>query len=845
MNVNFPNQAINQGFFPNFPFNNLFFNPNMFFLMNQNFFMNNNNHNLYHNLSINNTDDDENNNGEPYNIYETENEIYIENIDKIKVLKISRSNPIKFERFNNKNAIPKITKNKIKAYAIIGIISLYNINYLGYVSSSIEAATIFVAKIYQIISIELIKINNIDEPPNYHDLKENIKKYFSTKNLYYSNEYKISLPLSHFNQSIITNHKYLINYNFLEPFFKNNIPYYFYCQIIFGYVSDKNDIFIGDNNVNRELNMIIIERYINGNIIPTNDILVYIKQIEFITIFKNNNNANDKKYFSFVFYQSNESIKNINSFYPFKMTLIEELNKFNKTICILKNNILGGEIQKELLQNRMWEYNKNFLNKKIQYICYTSDWKKYYFEDLKDFDFLILEFYSDNIIQKKTLWFIDINNNNFEHKKIFESIKELLWRSIKKQINIQMLDIKIGKLNSDNTNLIYNKFINFTDKYTNNFINKRSLLNTDRKIFQEVSDIFISIDNIISKINKNKNEIVPNPENFNKIQLLCVTWNVGGSSLPQNYALLDLFTKNHFYFSGQSPDIVLISIQEIESKTKGDIYKIWTDRLNSSLNIIFPNQNYIVKFTSKIVGVYVILFVKNALSSEIIANDINKNKKGKPDFGIKDFLAFYFKYKDKIFSFASGHLKAGLENNHIRIRTLEEILNRDIKVESKTINKFNNSDFWIILGDLNFSISLIYKVAIEIIQDKDYKALYSNDQFYYEYEHMENSFLKNNLNEGIINFAPTYKFEKNSDDYAYDDKKKLVPSFCDRIFYCKKNGIRLLSYERISTLLLSEHRPVTGAFEVFWGKKNNNDGNNDEENKNKIEKEFINDFVII
>ena len=527
------------------------------------------------------------------------------------------------------------------------------------------------------------------------------------------------------------------------------------------------------------------------------------------------------------------------------MTLIEELNKFNKTICILKNNILGGEIQKELLQNRMWEYNKNLLNKKIQYFCYTSDWKKYYFEDLKDFDFLNLEFYSDNIIQKKTIWFIDINNNNFEHKKIFESIKELLWRSIKKQINIQMLDIKIGKLNSDNTNLIYNKFINFTDKYTNNFINKRSLLNTDRKIFQEVSDIFISIDNIISKINKNKNEIVPNPENFNKIQLLCVTWNVGGSSLPQNYALLDLFTKNHFYFSGQSPDIVLISIQEIESKTKGDIYKIWTDRLNSSLNIIFPNQNYIVKFTSKIVGVYVILFVKNALSSEIITNDINKNKKGKPDFGIKDFLAIYFKYKDKIFSFASGHLKAGLENNHIRIRTLEEILNRDIKVESKTINKFNNSNFWIILGDLNFSISLIYKVAIEVIQDKDYKALYSNDQFYYEYEHMENSFLKNNLNEGIIKFAPTYKFEKNSDDYAYDDKKKLVPSFCDRIFYCKKNGIRLLSYERISTLLLSEHRPVTGAFEVFWEKKNNNDGNNDEENKNKIEKEFINDFVII
>ena len=818
MNVNFTNQAFNQGFFPNYLFNNLFFNPNMFFLMNQNYLMNNNNHNLYHNSGINNTDEGENNNGEPYNIYETENEIYIENIYKIKVLKISRSSPIKFECFNNINAIPKIIQKKTKAYAIIGIISLYNINYLGYVSSSIEAATIFVAKIYQIISIELIKINNIDEPPNYHDLKENIKKYFSTKNLYYSNDYKISLPLSHFNQSIITNNKYLINYNFLEPFFKNNIPYYFYCQIIFGYVSDKNDIFIGDNNVNRELNMIIIERYINGNIIPTNDILVYIKQIEFITIFKNNNNANDRKYFSFVCYQSNESTENINSFYPFKMALREELNKFKKIICILKNNIVGYEINKVNLQKRMWEYNKSILNEKIEFFCYTSDWKKYYFENLKDLD-LKLEFYSDNIIQKKTLWFIDINNNNFEHHKIFNSIKEIMWRSIKKQINNQLLGIDIGYLNSNNTNLIYNKFINFTDKYTNNFINKRSLLNTDRKIFQEVSDIFISIDNIISKINKNINEIVPNPENFNKIQLLCVTWNVGGSSLPQDYALLDLFTKNHFYFSGQSPDIVLISIQEIESKTKKDIYKIWTDRLNSSLNIIFPNQNYIVKFTSKIVGVYVILFVKNALSSEIIANDIKKNKKGKPDFGINDFLAIYFKYKDKIFSFASGHLKAGFENNHIRIETLKKILNKDIMVESNIINKFKYSDFWIILGDLNFSLKLFYKDAIELIQDKIYKDLYSMDQFYLEYENMENSFLKNNIKEGIISFAPTYKFVKNSDDYVYVNKSKLVPSYCDRIFYCKKNGIRLLSYERISNLLLSEHRPVTAAFEVLWEKK--------------------------
>ena len=104
------------------------------------------------------------------------------------------------------------------------------------------------------------------------------------------------------------------------------------------------------------------------------------------------------------------------------------------------------------------------------------------------------------------------------------------------------------------------------------------------------------------------------------------------------------------------------------------------------------------------------------------------------------------------------------------------------------------------------------------------------DQFHLAYEDENNSFLKNNLSEGKINFAPTYKFEKNSDNYAFEDGKIRVPSYCDRIFYCKKNGIRILSYERISTLKISDHRPVTAAFEFFWDKNKKENNNNEEKN---------------
>ena len=673
-------------------------------------------------------------------------------------------------------------------------------------------------------------------------MKENIKKYFSTNNLYYSIEYKIALPISHFNRSIINNNKYLINYTLLKPFFDNNIPYYFYCQIIFGYVSEEKNIFIGDNNLNRELDMMIIERYINGNIIPNNDVLVYIKQIEFITFFKNKDNSKNNKFFSYVIYESNESIKNLNSFYPYKLTLIDELKKFKKIICVIKNVRVNEIIEKERLQKIMDHYNKNYMDNKIKYFSYVSDWGGVYFGDIKDLDYN-LDFYSDNILQKKTFWFININNNNFEHKRLFYSILEIFWRSIQKQINNQILKIDIGKFNLENTNLMFNRFRKVADHYINNFESKKLLLNKYKKIFQKISDTFLNIDNIRTKININLNDIEPNPENLNKIKLLCVTWNVGGSALPEDYELFELFTKNHFYLSGQSPDIVIISIQEIVplnltnifSNNNKDIYKTWTDSLKNSLNAIFPGQGYVKICDPNMVGLYFLILIKKEKRSEMLFKGFSEDKKGIFSSGNKGFLVFTFKYKDKIFSIASGHLESGLNKNEKRIQTLKEILNKEITVESKVFNKFKDSDFWIILGDLNFRIKLSYEQAISLIQDKKYKDLYCMDQFHLAYEEKKNLFLKNSINEGEINFAPTYKFEKDSDDYDFDFEKIRVPSYCDRILFCKKNGIRVLSYERVSTLKLSDHRPVSAAFEVFWNKK-------EEEKKEYNDFEIMNKF---
>jgi hypothetical protein len=71
-----------------------------------------------------------------------------------------------------------------------------------------------------------------------------------------------------------------------------------------------------------------------------------------------------------------------------------------------------------------------------------------------------------------------------------------------------------------------------------------------------------------------------------------------------------------------------------------------------------------------------------------------------------------------------------------------------------------------------------------------------------------------------IEFAPTYKFDINSNNYDTSAKKR-VPSWCDRILYkIEKNEqndfieCNQLSYNSINNYNQSDHKPVFGLFEI-------------------------------
>jgi hypothetical protein len=66
--------------------------------------------------------------------------------------------------------------------------------------------------------------------------------------------------------------------------------------------------------------------------------------------------------------------------------------------------------------------------------------------------------------------------------------------------------------------------------------------------------------------------------------------------------------------------------------------------------------------------------------------------------------------------------------------------------------------------------------------------------------------------EGKIAFAPTFKFDKESDEYDTSHKQR-IPAWTDRILF-KPLGTRVLEYTSVPEAQHSDHRPVYGTFRV-------------------------------
>lgn len=135
---------------------------------------------------------------------------------------------------------------------------------------------------------------------------------------------------------------------------------------------------------------------------------------------------------------------------------------------------------------------------------------------------------------------------------------------------------------------------------------------------------------------------------------------------------------------------------------------------------------------------------------------------------------------------------------------------------------------------MNYRIDLRREAAISAARNGDFAFLRQHDQLLREMRN-NRGFRLRGFHEGLLDFAPTYKYDPYSDDYDSSEKRR-VPAWCDRILWRSRtftgsslssthscgvdstspgNGrVKQLHYRRYDSVNISDHRPVSAAFKV-------------------------------
>ncbi|RCV24980.1 hypothetical protein SETIT_5G129900v2 [Setaria italica] len=234
-----------------------------------------------------------------------------------------------------------------------------------------------------------------------------------------------------------------------------------------------------------------------------------------------------------------------------------------------------------------------------------------------------------------------------------------------------------------------------------------------------------------------------------------------------------------------------------------------------------------VRIVSKqMVGIFLTVWVRRGLRKCVQNLKVSTVGVGAMGYiGNKGAVSVSMSIYQTMFCFVCCHLAAGEKPGdvHKRNADVQEIHRRTrfpAPGDQQLLRDIHDHDriFW--LGDLNYRLDVSYERAHELISTKSWSKLAETDQLKRE---LKKGRAFDGWTEGVLEFAPTYKYEVGSGRYTGDEHRggRRTPAWCDRVL-SYGNGLRLLGYRR-SELALSDHRPVTATYaaevEVFCSRK--------------------------
>ncbi|KAE9421444.1 hypothetical protein Angca_002217, partial [Angiostrongylus cantonensis] len=311
----------------------------------------------------------------------------------------------------------------------------------------------------------------------------------------------------------------------------------------------------------------------------------------------------------------------------------------------------------------------------------------------------------------------------------------------------------------------------------------------------------------------------------NSIRIFVGTWNVNGGKNMHNIAFRNESNVTHWIFSDDTlvsvekmgdtlPEIIAIGLEELVDLNASNVMKasttnqrVWTEGFR---RVMHEHGPYILLVVEQLVGVCLFIFVRPQLAPYIKDFSVNSVKTGMGGAtGNKGSVAFRMVVHSTSFCFVCSHFAAG--QNEVRDRN-EDFTAALRKIRFPQGREIESHDviFW--FGDFNYRINLSGDEVKKAVQSNDLTKLWSFDQLS---QQKAQGLVFDGFQEGVLSFAPTYKYDIFSDDYDTSEKCR-VPAWTDRILWRERRDVtdtKLIRYFR-SELKTSDHRPVGAIFSV-------------------------------
>lgn len=329
------------------------------------------------------------------------------------------------------------------------------------------------------------------------------------------------------------------------------------------------------------------------------------------------------------------------------------------------------------------------------------------------------------------------------------------------------------------------------------------------------------------------------------ITMRAITWNMHGKPLSSTQldALLGLPILSDMY---------VLCLQESDTLGPKNLYANTTTLANTKSSILEALGNeYSIIDSNQLLGLMVLIVARNKTKEQI--SDVRKDTTGTGLFGVwgnKGAAAVWLRFGYEPACPGSGvemavincHLTAGDGKSLIERRAWEfgEIakklkvkgLVQEMVDEEKDDDEKEEKDdddaklmkvtdelasldldpskkpITFLMGDLNYRVTMDSEMVADFSSKEDYETIIVQDQLGHS---RKDDKILTGFTEGVINFAPTYKYVVGTDNF---DNTERTPSYTDRIFYSADDRINQLEYKSEMQYNISDHKPVISKFQL-------------------------------